>query len=220
MKIKLLFIFFFSFLFLLNHTDFVFAQLQTDSNTINTRVGNPPVSNDVVKIGMDIKSAYDACNGGDTRDTAGVLGTCLRTQLSGLEYSSAYLDAFEARRVTSLALLDADGTFCTQCVGYVGLVLTLLSGSTSTLLVNAASDVVGFSSINAGGVVFQKLNEGAPLLPGDIGAKGGGFGHILVVNEVLGNIKFSALESNGNLDCRVTSGREINRDGYVFFRKL
>jgi hypothetical protein len=197
----------------------VFAQLQTDSNTINTRVGNPPVLNDVAKIGMDIKSAYDTCNNGDTHDTNGTLGSCLRTQLTSLSYLNAYLDAFETRRKSSMTN-HPDGTYCTECVGYIGLILTLLSGSTNTLNVNAASDVTSFSSINAGGVVFQKISDSEPLLPGDIGAHGGEAGHILMVNQVLGNVKFSALESNGNFDCHITSGREINRDGYVFFRKM
>lgn len=197
----------------------VFAQLQTDSNTINTRVGNPPVLNGVAKVGIDIKSAYDSCNRGDTHDTTGGLGSCLRTQLSALSYSSSYLDAFETRRKKSITR-HPDGTYCTECVGYVGLVLTLLSGSADTLNVTAASDVTAFSSINAGGIVFQRLNEGELLLPGDIGAHGGEAGHILMVHQALGNIKFTGLESNGNFDCHVTSGREINRDGYVFFRKM
>ena len=212
MVLSLCFVFFFT-------TNPVFAQLQTDSNTINTRVGNPPASNDVAKIGTDIKSAYDACNSGDTHDTTGTLDSCLRTQLTGFGYSSELLDAFETRRKSSITS-HGDGTYCTECVGYVGLVLTILSGRTSTLLVNAASDVTGLSSISAGGTVFRKLGDTEPLLPGDVGAHGGGSGHILRVNEVLGNVKFTGLESNGNLDCRVTSSREINRDGYVFFRKV
>lgn len=216
---KLIFIFFIMFFVFLSLTPMVFAQLQTDSNTINTRVGNPPVANDVVKIGMDIKSAYDACNSGDTHDTTGTLGSCLRTQLSGSGYSNSYLDAFEARRKNSITS-HPDGTFCTECVGYVGLVLTLLSGSTNTLGVAYASDIASLPSLSAGTIVFQRLQDNTSLQPGDVGAKSGGAGHVLVVNEVIGNIKFTALESNANLDCHITSTKEWNKEGWVFFRKI
>lgn len=216
---KPIFIFFLAFFVFLKLTPMVFAQLQTDSNTINTRVGNPPASNDVVKIGTDIKSAYDTCNNGDTHDTTGTLGSCLRTQLSGLGYSDTLLDAFETRRKSSMTL-HPDGTFCTECVGYVGLVLTLLSGNANTLGVEFASDIASLPSLSAGTIVFQRLPDNESLQPGDVGAKGGGAGHVLVVNEVVGNIKFTAFESNANLDCHITSTKEWNKDGWVFFRKM
>lgn len=168
----------------------------------------------VIGASLNIKAAYDSCANGYTQQTS-QLGSCLHDYLSALGYSEDILSAFETRRASGIA----DG--CTQCVGYVGLVLTLLSGSTSTLTgVASAKDVLNYSTITAGDVVFDKMESDVPIQPGDIGVAGGGtWGHILIVNTVEGNVKFTALESNGNFDCRITDSRSILKELYTFYRK-
>ncbi len=212
MKKITLFVLFFFFLF----SGQVFAQ-DAKSNTERIKFGNPPtppISSTVVGAAQAIKSAYDGCASGFTQETSG-LGTCLRQQLLSAGYSEAVLDAFETRRRSGIA----DG--CTQCLGFVGLVLTLLSGSTSTLVgIPSAKDVLNSTTITAGSLLFEQIPSTEPIQPGDIGVSGGGtWGHILLVNTIEGNIKFSALESNGNFDCRITDSRMILKELYTFYRQ-
>ncbi len=197
---------------------------EAQSNVERIKFGNPtgpgvpiPGSTDttsVVGAATNINAAYYSCANGYTHQSSD-LGPCLRNYLAALGYSSAILDAFEARRGTGIA----DG--CTQCVGYVGLVLTLLSGSTATVnTVGSAKDVLNSTTITAGDMIFDQISSSVPIQPGDIGVSGGGtWGHILIVNTVEGNVKFTALESNGNFDCRVTDSRSILKELYTFYRK-
>ena len=198
---------------------FFYPVLAFAQTTVRTRVGSPPQNSGALGVAKDLKASYDKCSGGSTVDKPG-LGDCLRADLLYRGYSYNVLDAFEARRKSSLVFHDGplrNPTICTECLGYVALVLTLLSGSTNTLTQLSAAGVYPLTSFTAGSLVFNSIGP-EPLLPGDIGAKGGGSGHIVIVNDVRGNIKFTALESNGNYDCRVTDAREINREPYNFFR--
>ena len=199
----------------------VFAQ-EAQSNIERIKFGKPVLPTPPAGAGSDtavgtaliIKAAYDSCASGYTHQTAS-LGSCLRDYLSAQGYSDEYLNAFETRRGTGIA----DG--CTQCVGFVGLVLTLMSGSTATVTgVNSAKEVLNSTTITAGSLVFEQISSSTPIQPGDIGVSGDGtWGHILLVNTVEGNIKFTALESNGNFDCRVTDSRTILKELYTFYRQ-
>lgn len=198
---------------ILSFSSFFFVQEVNAQTSLRTRVGNPTeTTSNIVKAAQDVKTAYDSCSNGYTHQKPG-LGECLSEQLLGLGYNEQQVSAYEQRR--SIAFPDG----CTQCVGYVGTVLSLLSSSPNTILVPSAASIANFSSITAGDTIYDRLPAGEPLQPGDIGAIGGGFGHVLIVKEPDGNMAFHALESNGRLDCRVTDNRRINRDGYVFFRQ-
>lgn len=195
-----------------------FAQLQTDSNTVRTRVGNPPENNDLVKASLDLKSAYDTCNNGYTFTTSG-LQSCLGGELEKLGYGiGARVDAFLSTLPSTLVSLSDGGVPCSQCLGFVRLAATLAHGGGQGLAVPTAADVSAMSSFTVGGTTYTRVPGSAPLEPGDVGARPGGAGHIIIVAEVLGNIKIRAIESNGYYTCQVTDSRLINTDGYNFFR--
>lgn len=180
----------------------------------NTPVFTSPSSgsgNSLIKAGRDIKAAYDICENGYTYNVNNV-GACLRTQLSGMGYSSSLVDAFESRRAGTIT--DRN---CTECLGYVALALTLVSGSTNTLTQAQASDVLSSSTITAGSITLTKQPAGTSPQPGDIAVAGGGAGHIAIVNSVAGAV-FTALESNSDLDCKIRDNRSIPVDRYTFYR--
>lgn len=190
----------------------VFAQ----QNRVTTKVGNPPQNDDVITAAKDLKSAYDTCNNGNTRDPKGTLGQCLREQLFLFGYSNAIIAAFKTRHENSF-VDHGDWTKCTECVGYVGLVLTLLSGDPNTLQINATA-IPSLSQITAGRIVFSKV---APkdVQPGDIGA---GRGHAFIVRFVEeGSVGIIAYESNAGIaNCDVTDHKRRVNDGYTYFRKM
>ena len=192
------------------------------SSTWRTRVGNPIVSADgLLGTGLTIKAAYDKCASGDTHEPPASL-TCLRTELGRLGMEQSQIDAFSAnynsRKVGSPSGRSAP---CIQCLGFVGLVLSTHTGNDS-LQQGSAKEVAGLQSFTAGSTVFQRLSQGTPPQPGDVAAHGGGtWGHIAIVKEVVGNVSFIALESNGDgVRCWITDDRQLLTDqyGYVFFR--
>lgn len=201
---------FIAFLFFLLTPLGVFAQqFQSDSNIIRTTIGKPPIDNGLIAAGQDLKQAFDVCENGYTNFTLTLQG-CLVESLTSSGRPQEKINALANEYPSTIA----DG--CTQCLGFVRLIAALAHGNGSGLALNSAADVAAITSFTTGDATYQRIS-GSPQ-PGDIGAKGGGFGHIVIVKEVLGNVKITALESNANYDCKVTDTRQILTDGYVFFR--
>ncbi len=195
------------------------------SSTWKTRVGNPPVAEGLLEIGLIIKSAYDGL-GGDTHHPPATL-SYLQSELKALGASEDQINAFSQSYPNRLvgSPISSKNASCIQCLGFVGLVFSTYAKTSSALQYENPKAMAGLQSLSAGGVVFQRLPQGAPPQPGDIGIHGGGsYGHIAIVKERVGNVSFKALESNGNSDCRITDNRVILIDradqyGYVFFRE-
>lgn len=181
--------------------------------------GSLPTTALFLKAARDIKTAYDVCAGGLTYDANGIR-SCLSGQLQQIGYSSANVSAFEARRRTTIT----DPNKCTECLGYVAIALTLVTGNTNTLTQPSAASVLNSSEITAGGLRFVKMPTGTLMQVGDIAVAGGGFGHIAIVDAVIDGTIFRALESNntGN-NCRVTNTRLLpairQENPYVFYRQ-
>lgn len=189
------------------------AYALVNKDEARTKIGNPVSSaSSLIGASLDIKLAYESCTGGGTFEQTG-LTDCLREFLATTSHSATYRDTFLATRPSTLT-----DRGCTECLGFVRLAATLAHGGGDGLALANASAVVPLSSFSAGGITYRKISASDSLQAGDIGAHGGGDGHIVIVNEPLGNVKFTALESNGNFDCRITDNRQILRDGYSFFR--
>lgn len=200
----------------------VFAQFATQSNTVRTKVGNPPQeSNNLVKAALDTKDAYHECAGGYTFDARIVPPDCLKTSLGRKAYANSIVDAFEARRKRSLVNTTGRG-FCSECVGFVAISLTLISADTNTLSIgspHALLNVDRFSvSGPAGSYIYRKIGSG-DVQPGDIGIGEPGYGHILIVKEPKGHGAFIGIESHWGLDCSVKDSIEHSRFYYTFFRR-
>jgi len=199
-----------------------FAQQQSESNVKRTRVGNPATTGEgLLGVGLVIKDAYDACSSGDTHEPPASL-SCLQTQLSQSGLPQAQIDAFSSNYSTrKVGSPIGRGVSCIQCLGFVGLVVSTYTEADSLRYPNPKA-MSGLGSFSSGGKTFQQLARGTTPEPGDIGVHGGGTdGHIVIVKESVGNVRFKALESNGNSDCRITDTRDILIDqyGYTFFRE-
>lgn len=193
------------------------AFYRSESGTITTKVGSPPIpSNDLVRAAEDIKSAYDNCSDGYTYPKPGLVD-CLKNNLKNMNYSDDVVNAFESRRAKSIT---ENG--CTECLGFVGIVLALISGSSDTLMYGAASIIPSLPSFTAGNYTYVRLAPNDEIKAGDIAATGSGggynFGHIAIVKNVQG-VLFTAIESNANVTCGITNNRTVPRDRYTFFRK-
>lgn len=222
------------FIFIPQH---LFAQT-APSNCVVTKVGTPLISptlpancaggssSDVIKAGEDVKAAMDSCEQGFTFDVAGV-DTCLKNYLTNVGYSPERVGAYLARRKTAMVYhVNADGRqgYCNECLGFVGTVLTLVTGDTNALLgFGAAGNVTKLQSFKAGDTTYVKIGSGiqADIQPGDIAIAGNDSdpGHITFVKEVQGNIAFIALESNANYDCKLYDTRKVQKTPYSYYRK-
>jgi len=199
----------------------VFAQ----TKSVRTKVGTPR-EGDTIKIARDLKSAYDACNGSFTFENAvGNLASCLKEQLASMGYDENAQNLFESIRPLTLASYNGSAP-CTQCLGFVRLVVALESGDPNALGGGAfgfASDVANISSFTAGSQTWAKIPEGDDPQPGDIAAHGrNGAGHIMIVAEVSGS-RLTTIESNGqapNIVCKATDNLPRIDDGLVYFRKM
>lgn len=198
-----------------------FAQMETDSNSVITRVGNPPTSapQGLVKAGEDIKLAYDTCNGGSTINNSN-LQSCLDNSLQGSGYSPTEITAFNTRIPNTLVANGSGpvaGIPCTQCLGFVGLALTLMTEDASALsgYPNAAN-IANLSSFTAGENTYKRI-PASSAKPGDISAiADDSAGHIYIVKDVQGALMV-ALEANAGLACKITDDGKRPVDGYVFF---
>lgn len=198
-------------------------------------------ASEFVRAAEDIRTAYNECGdpAGSTQARPGLL-ECLVKVIDELGYSDAQVVAFRTRQPTSLYPPE---TGCTQCLGYVGLVAALATGSTDPAKtlgqVGLASEYnvlpFGPNGFDVGNDHYVPIGTGisADIQVGDIAITGnpavstnlGNAGHIGIVREVIegSTTHFKIIESNGNVDCRVditrTSGDEIPKDDYTFYRK-
>lgn len=213
---KILFIFLTSIILLQPFIVAAYAQSDpnTSSDTHTTCIQGRPCSpvdnasnNTLVKAAQDLHDAYTACtNGSGSTYYNGALQSCLLSHLKN--YPSANT------QLTVPFDFGADGGSygaqgCVQCIGYVRQALALAYGTQSSLAGNAGDN---FSSptITVGSHVFKNLGS-VPAQPGDIAIASGdqnskgcldpnqrvcGAGHILIVKQGQGNIKFIGLEAN------------------------
>lgn len=197
----------------------VFAQ-KAYSEKVPTRVGNPSTeapgtvaSSSIVQAAQDIKDGYAQCGGGYSYNSLNV--SCMKNFLLSKGHPANLVNAFEQRRESSITDLG-----CSECLGYVATVLTLLSGDTDTLRYPYAAAVLDTHTFISGADVFQQLPSSTDPQPGDIAVTGiGTYGHIVIVKQPQGAL-FTALESNGNSTCQVTDFRTLIRSNYTFYRKI
>lgn len=197
----------------------VINSYMTESDDVITRVGNPKeeiVTNDVVKAATQLRRAYVECGkpAGATFITP-LLPECLQKHLAQYGHSESKLAAFESRRKNTIT-----GLQCTECLGYVALVLTLMTGDTNTLTQNSPADTIQLTSFSAGPLTFTKLPKDTQPQSGDIGLTiRESAGHILIVKSRDGNEKFTAIESNWGSSCLATDDQTHRTDFYEFYRK-
>lgn len=191
-----------------------FAQIQ---DRVITKVGNPLSGGDnVLKTAQDLLDTYKTCSG----SIAYPLTKCAITKLQEKGYSNEIMRAYEKRG------RGVGG--CAQCLGYVSLALTLISGDEDTLSAGrgfgAAVDLLRYSAFQSGNLTYTKLDH-KNIQPGDIGVSSpgpegiGSNGHILIANQPQGNTKFTAYESSfGGPTCSIRNDYAHNKDFYTFYR--
>ncbi len=207
----------------------------SESNCILTKVGNPTEPSPacgaggatlITEAADRIRQAYVTCGkpSGSTRlylpTESYSLASCMRQSLSQYNYTSTQLDAFERSRASVIA----DG--CSQCIGYVKSVVTLIDTSSNPFCTycNASGVIAGDPiSLRSGNYTYQKVEgdgNAADIQPGDIGVtKRGVWGHILIVKQVKDRVSFYAYQSHWKLDCMVTDNYVVDKEGYVFYRR-
>lgn len=238
-------------------TTLIYGDL-TQSNCVVTKVGNPTApsptcqsgsgsgssgtsNSTIVNIGEDIKAAYDACSNGYTYDLQNPYNpsqtwiTCLdttfqkqtRSQLQG--YTNLQVQNFETRRKSSM-IINTEPFPCTECLGYVGIDLAVLTGNTDALGSNYGSpnDILtkNPTTLTIGNYTFTNIGAGnsVSIQPGDLAVTSG---HIAIVKSNLtaqaDTVHFIGLQSNywGPPDgdkCKVTDDIQVPKDLYTFYR--
>lgn len=211
-----------------------YAQERIISNTVITQFGNAPLdqkpastNTDLSKAAQNLIEAYSICPPIGKSDFVSVDRTeCLQSFLKTRGYSDSVLRAFGVRRSTSIT--DAQ---CTECLGFVALALTLISGDINTLLgspiesgVNIGNPLYVYNKLSQFPVgkftysITDRMEEGAVGMGVSHPLETlSGAGHALIVKKVLGNIKFIAYESSYNPICVVSDNREHPKDPYKFY---
>lgn len=211
------------------------VQESVQSNSVITQFGNAPLDQkptgagtDLSKAAQNLIEAYSICPPANKSDYISEERTrCLQAFLKTRGYSDQTLAAFAARRVSSTTSAN-----CAECLGFVALSLTLISGDANALLgspierVNISNPVYVYNKLNkfpAGQFTYSlkdKMEEGAIGMgishPKETLSSSG---HTLIVKKVLGNIKFTAYESSFGQICQVTSDKEHVIDAYKFYNK-
>lgn len=206
-----------------------FAQTAV-SNPVITAVGNPPLDKkpqlggDSLKAARDLYNAYSCTHASTLKSDTVPQYDCIKNSLKGAGYPSDVVDGpFMSELQNSFAGGNSVG-LCTQCLGFVQLVLILAGGGATDF------NGPGTGSFTAGNQKYQIRCKGdvRNCFPqsGDIAATFGGSipggefapspGHDLIVDNVKG-IQFTAYEANfssnpstNNGVCKVQSGNDSN----------
>lgn len=201
--------------FVLHHvcTPFAFAQT-TQSNRVNTRVGDAPIKtggDNIISAANIIFEGYKKCAGGFSydaqikKDAKDPTRSCLIVFLEENNYGDLPVSAFETTRKRGLVDNTGQGV-CNECLPYVATVLALASGDGNALNFGnpravlerakiketpTSPETPGFSLTTAAGTQFYKPVGGTDPQPGDIGititsgqTSNTAFGHILIVNSI------------------------------------
>lgn len=193
------------------------------SSTVRTRVGNPPTQvggDGLLALGNILKNAYDTCSSGDTHEPPASL-QCLERELVSQGLSQVQISMYRQNRGRLVESPQGRNSLCLQCLGFIQTVFSIYSNALMPSY-GSPKNMINLQTLSAGGVTFRKMPQGTSPQPGDIGVHGSGsYGHIVIVQEPIGNVRFKALESNGRNDCRITNDRDllIDQYGYVFFRE-
>lgn len=226
---------------------FFLAHAQTSqSNCIVTKVGSPqgtPTAcgsntiegNTYLAKAQQIKQAFEHCSeppGAGTTFDRPDLGECLASYLKFIGFTDQQLSVFETRRKGSLwDSTKVPGGRCTECVGYISLVLAVIDNDARGITnqngkaAESAGEINTFADGFYVGSSFYKrqgTGESIQIEPGDISIKGDlqDFGHILIVKKVAGAGSFVGYEANANFDCKVTDTREVLREQYTYYRRM
>jgi|GEM_PF-5365217 len=193
-----------------------------------TGSSNGPVSsNKIVQIAETIKKAYDTCEGGSTEDNNG--GTeyydCLKNHLDG--FNDSQVENFLTRRQHSL-INNSCPILGTECLGFVGEVLAVLTGDTDAFLSGYYSpqDILNKGdSVTVGSATFTKVTGSGPLIDLQAGDLAVSSGHIAIVNtnSPAGSAIFKAIQSNYNVNgvgpCMVTDDfDQMPKSDYTYYR--
>ncbi len=200
------------------------------SNPVITAVGNPPadqkpkLGGDALKAARDLFNAYSCTHSSTLKSDTVPQYDCIKNALKSSGYSPDVVNGpFMSELQNSFVGGNSVG-LCTQCLGFVQLVLILAGGGTTDF------NGPGTGSFTAGNQKYQLRCKGDDrnCFPqsGDVAATFGGSilggefapspGHDMIVDNVKG-IQFTAFEANFNVDpkassgtCRVQSGDESN----------
>jgi len=171
-------------------------------------------SNDLIKIGEDLKDVFEKCGYAYQSD-------CVINALKTKGYTDQQVSSYRTR-IGNAQADCGNGGYGVPCLGFVAIIGAIVSGDTNSFGGNA-NDYYSKQSISFGSYTYKRLNPKDPIIAGDIGASAmGSYGHILIVKSVdQASDYFIGLESNANGNCRVTDDipRPIDRDLYAFFRK-
>lgn len=205
----------------------------TQSKSLDTIVGNPPLSlhSDIDSAASAAKQMYDACGRGFTYAT--MSQECIDTSFSSKGFAQDHIQAFSDRRVGNKQkgiTSTITGNGCSECLGFVAVSVSLATGETKTLTSGSAADYFGSTSIVIGQTRYDRIEESQKPQPGDlgfgVGGEGiGGAGHALIVQEVPEEAMFWAIESSFPNTCAVTdksspTAQKHIRRIYHFFRKV
>jgi hypothetical protein len=197
-----------------------FAQLQTDSQTVTTRVGNPAEGyGDLVTVGLDIKAAYDVCSDGYTYEY-NMDDTCLAREFTNLGYSDAQAATLVEH---SHASSGGSGLTCVECLGYVSIAVALAHNYPVGLRDGSTNcSLVASPSFSVGGTTYRNIGSGIGVdaQSGDIAITcDPSPGHIFIVKDSPSAAIVTALESNAGYSCRITDNGVRPKSGYTFFRR-
>lgn len=213
----------------------VLAQAAASSSWI-TKVGNakdedrPQVGNgSLAQAAIDLFTAYQSCTNLDTTEryvaVAGAKSSyankpCLINNLRS-KYPGS-IDAFSTRYGNGFGFGAIPGN-CVECLGFVGLSLSLVTGDTQAMSSSSAGNYFNVPKIESNGKTF--LPASAPPQPGDIGvtladSNDASIGHILIVKsfDSRNSAKFVGLESSYPRHCFVNDSQPHNVEAYHFYR--
>jgi hypothetical protein len=189
-------------------------------------------NHELVKSAIGMYNAYVSC-GRPSRFTGDLPGVkdCLFSKLLSYGYDSAAANRGVLYRSLTGAPSGAPNVnvACSQCVGFVNSSAAIIeTGGFGS--VTCAGNILRLYPVAfpIGSSIYGKLGAGnaVNILPGDIGVSGNygcgdglGYGHILVVKDVVSATSFTGLESNWGNDCLVYGNVVHLKEKYHFYRK-
>ena len=181
-----------SFCMLLCCTTFAHAQFRTNSNTVNTLVGNPPTSNSpLAQVAISLVETVGTACGGFLRGSN--LNCVQGISLPDVPSASLAINQLTSSASTYECGQIAAGNTCLQCVGFVQ---AAVGGSTGEIL-NNGGNAKDYATNVPTGYQYYTVSSNTPLQEGDIIIKTGGqWGHIGIVTLVYDQSTIQVAEAN------------------------
>lgn len=191
-----------------------FAQLRTNSNTVETRVGNPiqTSSSPIAQVAISLINNVGGACSGYLRGSN--VGSCLSgVSLPDVPFSSVAI----TQLVASTNNNGCDLGTCLQCVGFVQ---SAVGGAFGQPL-NNGGNAKDYATSVPTGYQYIPLSTGTPMREGDIIIKTEGqWGHIAVVTAVYDESTFQVAEANYNLGGELRLNNTVTSIWSGFLRKI